>query len=111
MLTRAVSGTAFRQDAFQPFVETMDTARKMPPLAPGDFDDAPLSAWLDSHLVHVSRRWVSSVSVTAPEPQRLEERLKSWGPEVELVDLQSASLTLIRNIVMVRSPPSRSPPC
>jgi predicted exporter len=96
-LEAAVAATAFRKDAFQPYIETLSSARTLPPLGPQAFDDTPLSAWLDSHLVKVGGQWVSLVSVTGPEPSALAGRLDSWEVDVELVDLQSASLTLIRD--------------
>jgi predicted exporter len=96
-LEQAVSETAFRQDAFEPYMATLVSAASLPPLEPGTFADTPLAAWLDSHLVHVGGQWVSLVSLTAPQPEALAGRLRGWNVDAELVDLQGASLALIRD--------------
>jgi len=96
-LSSAIVNTSFREDAFEPFETNASTSKTLPTLMPARFDGTSLASWLDSHLVHVGGHWVSLISVSQPRPEELAARLKTWTPQVELVDLHQSSLELMRD--------------
>lgn len=96
-LSNVIVKTPFREAAFEPFEANASISKSLPPLIPAQFKGTPLASWLDSHLIHVAGQWVSLISVSQPKPEELASRLKTWVPQVELVDLHQSSLGLMRD--------------
>ncbi|MGA9573140.1 MAG: MMPL family transporter, partial [Lysobacterales bacterium] len=96
-LSDVVAETSFRVAAFEPFENNARTAKTLEPLMPAQFEATPLASWLGSHLIHVGGQWVSLVSMGYPDPQALALRLKTWEPQVELIDLQQSTIGLMRD--------------
>lgn len=96
-LRDAVADTPFLAEAFEPFEVNARSAKDLPFLLPADFENTPLASWLGSHLIQVGDQWVSLVSLSKPEPGELAKRVKTWSPNLELVDLHQSSLSLIRD--------------
>jgi predicted exporter len=97
LLDGAISDTPFRSEAFAPFEASLSSAKFLPPLLPSHFEETPLSSWLDSHLIQLGDQWVSLISLNDPKPEELAARVAEWGPKFELVDLQQASVNLMRD--------------
>lgn len=96
-LSEAIAGTPFHADAFDPFLAAAKIAKTLLPLEPADFSGTPLQSWLDSHLLKLGEQWISITSVNGPRARLLSERVKTWSPDIELVDLQQSSVDLMRN--------------
>jgi predicted exporter len=96
-LQEAVSETPFRAEAFAPFLAAAATARALPPLEPAHLQGTLLQPWLDSHLLRLRGQWVALTSVIEPSPKALAERARTWGSNVELVDLQLSSVELMQS--------------
>lgn len=96
-LRQAVAGTPFRVDAFAPFASTLASARRATPLQPPDFAGTPLGAWVDAHLVELESHWVALISLVNPRPGELATLVADWPLAAELIDLQSASVELVRD--------------
>jgi predicted exporter len=96
-LEEAVSATPFRAQAFAPFLAAATTAKRLPPLDVTDLKGTLLQPWLDSHLLRLRGQWVALTSVIEPSPKALAERVRTWGSNVELVDLQLSSVELMQS--------------
>jgi predicted exporter len=96
-LEKAVAGTPFRPEAFAPFLAAATAARDLPPLDAAGLEGTLLQPWLDSHLLLVRGQWVALTSVIEPSPEALAERVRTWGSNVELVDLQRSSMELMQS--------------
>jgi predicted exporter len=96
-LREAIGDTPFRAEAFQPFEDNATSVKRYEPLTPSQFDNTPLSSWLDSHLVRIEDNWVALFTMNGLQPAELAERVSSWPMEVELVDLQDSTATLMRD--------------
>ena len=72
----------------------------MPALTPTDIENTPLRSWLNSHLLEVGAEWVALVSVVAPQPAALAERVGDWDHAADFVDLQTSSMHLMRDYRM-----------
>jgi predicted exporter len=96
-LEEAVAGTPFRAEAFAPFLAAATAARDLPPLDAAELKDTFLQPWLDSHLLRVRGQWVALTSVIEPSPEALGERVRTWGSNVDLVDLQLSSMELMQS--------------
>jgi predicted exporter len=96
-LNSAVEGTPFRQGAFEPFIESASLARQLKPLQPSLLRATPLRSWLDAHLVEFDSVAVALVSLTGPDPELLAARVAEWPVAAEIVDLQAASVDLMRD--------------
>ena len=96
-MQKAVAETPFRAEAFVPFLAAAAAARELPPLDASHLEGTLLQPWLDSHLLRVRDRWVALTSVVEPSPKALAERVRTWGPDVQLVDLQLSSVELMQS--------------
>jgi len=96
-LRAALTDTPFRADAFDLFITNANMAKSMPLLMPADIAATPLRSWLDSHLIQVGDQWVALTSVVRPAAVQLSRRVEQWNIAVELVDLQAASVDLVRD--------------
>ncbi len=96
-LHAALADTLFRADAFDQFIASASAAKSAPLLMPADIAATPLRSWLDSHLIQVGDQWVALTSVVRPEATALSRRVEQWPVAVELVDLQAASVDLVRD--------------
>ena len=94
-LSEVVEKSVFRVSAFEPFLDNAQQVKQFTELTPEAFIDSPLESWLDSHLVHINSQWVSLISLSHPQPEELAARLDDWNVEVELIDLQKSSQTLV----------------
>jgi len=96
-ITAALVDTPFRDDAFDDFVANADVARTLPLLTPEDIASTPLRSWLDSHLFQLADQWVALISVVRPAAADLAARAEQWDVSVDFVDLQAASVGLMRD--------------
>lgn len=96
-LRAALTDTPFRTDAFELFIANASTAKSAPLLMPADIAATPLRSWLDSHLIMVGDQWVALTSVVRPAATQLSRRVEQWPIAVEFIDLQAASVDLVRD--------------
>jgi predicted exporter len=96
-VSTAVSKTPFQPNTFQPFISNALTTRNGPFLSPGEFEESPLKSWLDAHLLHLDDQWVSLISLNAVQMPQLADWIESNHPNVDLVDLQQSSESLMRD--------------
>lgn len=93
----AAADTPFRAEAFEPFVEIASMSRKLETLRPDQMSETPLRSWLDAHLLMLDTEWVALVSLVGPKPDLLKARIAEWPIAVDFLDLQNASLELMRD--------------
>jgi predicted exporter len=96
-LRAAIAGTPFREAAFEPFVEGAAMARRLQDLESADVRSTPLRSWLDAHLLELDAASVALVSLIGLDPEPLAARVAEWPMAAELVDLQAASVGLMRD--------------
>jgi predicted exporter len=96
-LQQALTGTPFRRDAFQPFLDGVRRSAELPVLGAAGFGGTPLQAWRDAHLVSMAGEWVSLISLQGPDANALAERVAGWGDDVSLLDLRESSFALMRD--------------
>lgn len=96
-MDKVLAATPFRDSAFDPFIEQAAASRDLPLLELDDLRQSSLASWLDAHLFRVRDKWVSLVSLNSPDPVALAEHVRDWGAKVTLVDLQEASVDLMRD--------------
>jgi predicted exporter len=96
-LAAATLDTPFKANAFEPFVRQAQATREREPLTIADFSGTPLQSWLEAHVMQVGERWISLVSLHAPEPDKLAAGLTTLGDGVVMLDTYAASLKLMRN--------------
>ncbi len=94
-LQAALTGTPFRADAFDEFLELAATSRSLPALAASDFEGSPLQSWLDAHLVRMDGEWVSLISLRNPDADALSKQVGKWGDDVSILDLHASSVALM----------------
>lgn len=93
----AIAGTPFRSGAFDPFIDNALAARSLDRIEPADFAGTPLAAWLDAHLVELESGWVALISLVDPMPAALAERVAEWSVPATVVDIQAATVDLMRD--------------
>ena len=96
-MSAALADTPFRDDAFAAFVAGAGAAKTLPLLMPEDLAATPLRSWLDSHLLQLDEQWVALISVVQPAAAGLAQRIAAWEVSVDFVDLQAASIDLMRD--------------
>jgi predicted exporter len=94
---QAAADTPFRAEAFEPFINAAAKSRQFGPLGPDEMRDTPLRSWLDAHLMRLDSQWIALVSLIEPKPDMLESRVTEWPISAGLIDLQNASLELMRD--------------
>ena len=96
-LRQAADGTPFRLAAFDPFIDAAAKSRQLEPLGLEEVRKTPLGSWIGAHVMKLGSQWVALFSLVEPEPALLESRLGEWPMPAGLIDLQSASLELMRD--------------
>ena len=96
-IQNALQDTAFKADAFAAFETNAAATQSRSLLDTEAFKGTQLGAWLDSHLLKISGQWVALITLSEPDAVVLTQRIKTWQPEVTLVDLQESSRTLVRD--------------
>ena len=96
-LIDAIANTPFSSEAFEPFEANASSTKSLTFLVPAQFENTPLASWLESHLIQLDDQWVSLITLGKPVPEELGERIKTWHPNLELVDLHQSSLNLVRD--------------
>ena len=93
-LAEAVADSAFRADAFAPFLADVERARQAEPLTPQDIAGTPLANPVQSLLLQRPDRTLALVTLTGvAQPQALAEAVAANG--ARLVDLKQASESLV----------------
>jgi predicted exporter len=100
-LAGALNGLPFQSDAFAPFLDAVDIARRAPALTRHSLDGTGLSLKLDSQFIHDVDHWVAVMPLhNVSNPQRITEALAGMGRDrvtVELLDLKTASDRLLHD--------------
>lgn len=97
-LKAALAGMPFRPEIFAPFLDAVEAARQAPLLNRASLDGTALSLKLDSELVHDGGRWVAVMPLrNVADPARIAQALTGIGATVELLDLKTASDSLLQD--------------
>ena len=94
---QAAADTPFRAEAFEPFINAAAMSRQLGPLEPDKIQDTPLRSWLDAHLMRLDGQWIALISLIEPKPDLLKSLVAEWPISAGLIDLQNASLELMRD--------------
>ncbi|MDH3465207.1 MAG: MMPL family transporter [Gammaproteobacteria bacterium] len=96
VLTHALSDTPFVLAAFKSFRNDVTASRTLPLLTKEDFYDSPLQVYIDTHLYKHDSEWVSIISLYGlGDIAAFKDWIGDHGIDAELVDLKSASETLV----------------
>ncbi|MFB6495320.1 MMPL family transporter, partial [Xanthomonas perforans] len=91
---RAVATTPFRSDAFAPFLQDLDAAKRAAPLLPKDLSGSPLATSVGGLLLGRGDRSTALVSLTGlRDPAVLAAAVQGSG--AQLLDLKDASESLV----------------
>ncbi|MCD0258423.1 MMPL family transporter [Xanthomonas melonis] len=94
MTEQAVAATPFRGDAFAPFLQDLDAARRAAPLLPRDLSGSPLATSVGGLLLSHGDRSTALVSLTGlRDPAVLATAVRGSG--AQLLDLKDASESLV----------------
>ncbi|MCC4589323.1 MMPL family transporter [Xanthomonas sp. NCPPB 1067] len=94
MTEQAVAATPFRGDAFAPFLQDLDAARRAAPLLPRDLSGSPLATSVGGLLLSHGDRSTALVSLTGlRDPAVLAAAVQ--GSDAQLLDLKDASESLV----------------
>jgi predicted exporter len=95
-LEQAALGLAFRPGLFQPFLEDVARARRLPPLTPAGLAGTPLELSIGSLLLARPRRWTGIVTFSeVHDPAALAAFAAAAGTGVSLLDLKQAAEDLV----------------
>ena len=95
-LRTALQGTAFREDAFAPFLEDVEQARTLAPLGLEQLRGSALGSSLEMLLLQRDQRVTALVTFTGVrDPDALRREAAALGTGVTLLDLKDASESLI----------------
>jgi predicted exporter len=95
-LNAALAGTAFRPDAFEPFVADVQRARTLPPFTLGEARASPaFGAQLDALLVDRGASYAALVTFTGVRDVAALEELAEQHQGVTLLDIRAASQSLV----------------
>ena len=95
-LHQALQGMPFRDNLFQPFVDDVETARRLPPLTPERYAQSPLGQRLASMLVKRDGHWLGLGTVSGVHDVAALQALGAEsGGTVRLLDLKGASESLV----------------
>jgi len=95
-LEQAARGLAFRPGLFQPFLEDVARARRLPPLTPAGLAGTPLELSIGSLLLARPGRWTGLVTFSeVHDPSALAAFAAAAGPGVSLLDLKQAAEDLV----------------
>ncbi|KLI98099.1 membrane protein [Luteimonas sp. FCS-9] len=99
MLADALAGSAFNDDAFEPFVEDVARAKAAPPLTREDLAGSPLATAVSGLLLERDGRTTALVSLSgldAPSDlDALAAQARAPGVDVRLLDMKAASESLV----------------
>ncbi len=90
ILREATAGLPFRADLFEPFLESVAAARKLPPLEPPDVEGHPFLSTGATLLRHQGR-WSAQVPLIGVRDRDLLQRTVAQIEGVEWVDLRQAA--------------------
>jgi predicted exporter len=100
-LDAALVGMPFRPEIFTPFLDAVESTRQAPLLHRSSLDGTALSLKLDSQLLHDGGRSIAVMPLrNVADPGRVAQALAgidSSDVTVELLDLKTASDSLLRN--------------
>lgn len=96
-LSAAIAQTSFTESAFAPFEHIVTSTADRFPITPASFDETPLAAWRDAHLLNLSGKWVSLYTLGQPDAAALSQQVETWGEGVRWIDLRAASGDLMRD--------------
>ena len=95
-LQRAQAGTPFRAGIFEPFVQDVEHARKLPPLTVEKLRASPLGASIDMLLTQRSSGVTALVTLSAVnDVAALQDFARKSGDSVRLLDIKDASEQLV----------------
>jgi predicted exporter len=95
-LDEARQGLPFRADLFQPFLDDVETARRLPPLTPPRYAQTPLGQRLAAMLVQRDGHWLGLGTVSGLHDVVAVQALgRDTGGAVRLLDLKAASESLV----------------
>jgi predicted exporter/predicted hotdog family 3-hydroxylacyl-ACP dehydratase len=95
-LEQAVAQSAFRPDAFEPFLMDVAAARELQPLAPADLRDTPLGPTLEALLRERDGETLALVTYSGVnDPRALARLAASEQGDATLLDLKDASESLV----------------
>lgn len=93
-LDAAVAATPFRSDAFEAFVDDIETAKRAPPLTARDLAGTPLATSVDGLLLRSGGHATALVSLSGlSDPAAVAAAAQAHG--AQLLDLKEASETLV----------------
>jgi predicted exporter/predicted hotdog family 3-hydroxylacyl-ACP dehydratase len=94
-LDKALTGTPFRTDAFEPFIEDVAQARAAAPLTPETLESSPLSSTLESLLLARDGKTTALVTFSGVAQPEALQQLAASHPDVLLLDLKTESESLV----------------
>jgi predicted exporter len=95
-LRQALSGTPFRVDVFEPFLQDVSRARTLSPLSIDALRETPLGTSLDMLLTRHDKKVTALVTFAGVnDPQALQQFAQTLGPQAVLLDLKLASESLV----------------
>ena len=95
-LGQALQGLPFDDQLFRPFVDDVETARRLPPLTPQRYAQTPLGQRLAAMLLPRNGHWLGLGTVTGlHDVAALQALGKDSGGMVRLLDLKTASESLV----------------
>jgi predicted exporter len=95
-LNDALKGLPFKAGLFEPFLEDVQRAKTLPPLAPEALAGTPLELRVGGLLLHHGDRWTGLVTLGGVrDPAALAKLATDSGGAVTLLDLKQASEDLV----------------
>jgi predicted exporter len=96
MLAEAEKDLPFREGLFAPFVDDVETARRLEPLTPAAFASSPIGARIDAMLVEREGHWLGLGTIIGMQDASAFDALATQtGGAVRLLDLKGASESLV----------------
>ena len=95
-LAQAGKDLPFRGGLFQPFVDDVETARKLEPMTPAKFVKTPLGTRLATMLVKRDGHWLGLATLSGMhDPEAFAGLANTTGGKARLLDLKQASESLV----------------
>lgn len=96
MLDEASTDLPFREGLFEPFVEDVESARKLEPLTPAAFASSPIGARINAMLVQRDGHWLGLGTIIGmQDPKAFDALSAETDGAVRLLDLKGASESLV----------------
>jgi predicted exporter len=98
-LREALRGLPFQPEAFQPFLDQVEAARRQAPLTRADLADTPFAAQVDSLLVPLEQRWAALIPLSGiADDAAIAAALAPWRQRgVYYLDLREESTHRVRD--------------